>query len=148
PPGMVLVVPGDLEAFMASDLLSPEGRARVAAEAELGPEVGMPEPGGDVSMGQLFRARFGDEMVEVLVAPILAGIYSGDIDQLSLMATFPRFVEMVRKHGSLLAGAAATLAGRDGPSASPFRSLRRGVGQLIPQLLVATQPFLDIRTST
>ena len=52
----------------------------------------------DVSLGSFFRRRFGDEMVENLIEPLLSGIYAGDIDQLSLRSTFPQFYEAEREN--------------------------------------------------
>ena len=46
---------------------------------------------GDQSLGRFFRRRFGREVVENLIEPLLSGIYAGDIDQLSLESTFPQF---------------------------------------------------------
>ena len=46
-------------------------------------------PGEDVAVGALVRARFGDEVVDRLVDPLLGGVYAGRADQLSLAATMP-----------------------------------------------------------
>ncbi len=47
----------------------------------------------DQSLGEFFRRRVGDEVVENLIEPLLSGIYAGDIDKLSLMSTFPQFYQ-------------------------------------------------------
>ncbi|GAA3330036.1 hypothetical protein GCM10020331_080930 [Ectobacillus funiculus] len=39
-----------------------------------------------------------------LIEPLLSGIYAGDIDQMSLMATFPQFYQVEQKHGSIVRG--------------------------------------------
>src|SRR5690606_41681919 len=52
------------------------------------------KPVADQSLGHFFRRRFGDELVEHLIEPLLSGIYSGDIDEMSLMATFPNFYHL------------------------------------------------------
>src|SRR5699024_10968578 len=59
---------------------------------------------GDQSLGLFFRRRLGDEVVENLVEPLLSGIYAGDIDQLSLMSTFPQFSKVEKEHRSLILG--------------------------------------------
>src|SRR5690625_7514468 len=55
-----------------------------------------------------FRYRFGDELVENLIEALLGGIYSGDLDKMSLMATFPEFYELEQTYGSLIKGLQAT----------------------------------------
>ena len=37
-------------------------------------------PGGDVALGRLLRARFGDELTDRLVDPLLGGVYAGRVD--------------------------------------------------------------------
>lgn len=56
-----------------------------------------------------FRQRFGDELVENLIDPLLSGIYSGDMDEMSLMATFPNFYQLEQEYGSLIKGLQKTM---------------------------------------
>lgn len=51
-----------------------------------------------------FRRRFGDEVVENLIEPLLSGIYAGDVDRLSLRSTFPQFLHAEHKYRSLIVG--------------------------------------------
>src|SRR5699024_6198110 len=60
------------------------------------------KPKKDQSLGMFFRYRFGDELVENLIEALLGGIYSGDLDKMSLMATFPEFYELEQTYGSLI----------------------------------------------
>ena len=62
PAGTVLGVPASADGL--DGFLSPEGVARVRAEAALPPLV----VDGDVSVGRLLRERLGDEVVEGTVA--------------------------------------------------------------------------------
>jgi oxygen-dependent protoporphyrinogen oxidase len=69
-----------------ADVLSPAGLAAVAEEP------GRPlrwEAGGDAVLGRLLRARFGDELADRLVDPLLGGVYAGRVDALGLRATMP-----------------------------------------------------------
>ena len=43
-------------------------------------------------------------MVENLIEPLLSGIYSGDIDEMSLMSTFPQYYALEQKYRSLVLG--------------------------------------------
>ncbi|UZM98973.1 FAD-dependent oxidoreductase [Lysinibacillus sp. MHQ-1] len=54
--------------------------------------------------GHFFRRRFGAEVVENLVEPLLAGTFAGDIEQLSMSSTFPQLYHLEQKYRSLLVG--------------------------------------------
>ncbi len=100
PGGSILGVPRDFSPFLSSGLLSWSGKVRAAAELML-PK---PAPEADESVGAFFRRRFGGELVDNLIEPLLAGIYAGDIDRLSLESTFPQFRRLEQEHRSLLYG--------------------------------------------
>ena len=58
----------------------------------------------DESVSAFFRRRVGNEAHDRLVVPFVTGIYAGDTQNLSMAATFPRFVALEREHGSLVIG--------------------------------------------
>ena len=98
PPGFVVMAPRRLRPVLSSPLLSVRGKLRIALE----PFVPARHGRGDESIASFVRRRFGREVYDHLVQPLVGGIYSGDPETLSLEATMPRFREMERKHGSLL----------------------------------------------
>jgi protoporphyrinogen/coproporphyrinogen III oxidase len=98
PGGFELLVPLKLRALLASPFLSLEGKVRVAQEAFVPPRTDE----ADESLAAFVRRRFGQELLERIVQPLVGGIYTSDPEKLSLHATLPRFVEMEREHGSLL----------------------------------------------
>ena len=100
PGGSIMGVPTEIGPFITTGLFSVPGKLRAAADFIL-PRS---ESGKDQSLGQFFRRRLGDEVVENLIEPLLSGIYAGDIDQLSLMSTFPQFYEVEQKYRSLIMG--------------------------------------------
>jgi protoporphyrinogen/coproporphyrinogen III oxidase len=126
PEGLTGMVPTSLEALEQSELLSPEGMARFAAE----PEVPVAPGHEDESVASFVSRRFGREAYEALVEPLMAGIYGGDGEQLSLQSTFPQLRAVELEHGSLLRGLTAPVPG-DRP---PFLSLREGMGALTAAL--------------
>src|SRR5699024_11881348 len=89
--------------------ISPLGKLR----AGLDYVIPKGKPKEDQSLGGFFRRRFGNELVENLLEPLLSGIYSGDVDQMSLMATFPNFYELEQKYGSLIKGLDRTCRKKD-----------------------------------
>lgn len=100
PGGSIMGIPTEIAPFITTGLFSWPGKFRAAAD------FFMPKSpaGKDQTLGEFFRRRLGDEVVENLIEPLLSGIYAGDIDNLSLMSTFPQFYQVEQKYGSLILG--------------------------------------------
>lgn len=140
PEGLTLMIPTRLKPLLQTGLLSPLGKARAALDLIQRPR----EREGDVTLGAFVREHLGREAFERMVEPLMAGIYAGDGEQLSLKATFPRLLEVERQYGSLVRG---LIARRPHPSApspekeggkgrwSGFVTLRQGLGQLVEALV-------------
>jgi len=100
PDGFMLGVPTKWKPFVTTRLLSLRGKVRAAADLVLPRRPG----GEDESLGHLLRRRLGDEVLEQIAEPLLAGIYAGNADGLSVQATFPMLQETEQKHRSLIVG--------------------------------------------
>lgn len=140
PEGLVTFTPTQLGPFLRSGLLSWAGLAR------MGLDVLMPARRSteDESLASFFRRRFGRQAFERVIEPLMAGIYAGDAEQMSVLATFPRFVELEQRHGSLIRGMAASHRARAGSAASGprrtmFVTLREGVADLVTALTAHIQ---------
>ncbi|MFN8492935.1 MAG: protoporphyrinogen oxidase [Caldilineaceae bacterium] len=133
PSGLTGMIPTNLDALNNSTLISPEGKARLAQEPDLPPAPG----NDDESVAQFVSRRLGREVYENVVEPLMSGIYAGDGEQLSLLATFPQLRQLERKYGSLIKGLLANQAASGAASANypPFISLRPGISELVTQLL-------------
>jgi oxygen-dependent protoporphyrinogen oxidase len=123
-------VPADLDAVADSGILSAPGLAR-AREDRTRP----PTPrDGDVAVASYVAERFGPELVDRLVDPLLGGVYAGRSDQLSFEATLGPLAQAARQHRSLAEAAASLLpvAGTAGPAAPApvFTTLSGGLGTL------------------
>jgi oxygen-dependent protoporphyrinogen oxidase len=131
---MMLAVPTRILPFLASGLFSWPGKLR------MGLDVLIPGKNGhaDESIASFLRRRFGQEAVDRLGEPLLAGIHAGDPERLSILATFPRFRELERAHGSLVRGLWAAPRPKLPPGARPpaaFYSLRGGLVELVDALV-------------
>lgn len=147
PDGFVLMRATKLWQMVRTPLLSWTGKLRFLAErfTPLPPSmsaVAADQPCPDISVGQFVRQRMGTEVLDRLVGPLVAGIYTADVEKLSMNATMAPIVAMVRKHGSL---AQATLARRReqqdaaernsaGARYEKFRGFPNGMQQLIDSL--------------
>lgn len=100
PGGSIMGIPTEITPFITTGLFSWPGKFRAAADFFMPAS----KEKGDQSLGEFFRRRLGDEVVENLIEPLLSGIYAGDIDRLSLLSTFPQFYQVEQKYGSLIRG--------------------------------------------
>lgn len=100
PAGTVFGVPVDFEKFSENELLSEEGKKRAMQEVDI-PQL---DYENDVAMGEFFRTRFGDELVEKLVEPLLAGIYASNFEKTSVQATLPHLIMAEKYAGSVIKG--------------------------------------------
>ncbi|NMD72547.1 protoporphyrinogen oxidase [Bacillus sp. DNRA2] len=139
PEGSFMGIPTRVTPFAVSGLFSPLGKLRAAADFVL--PKGQPQK--DQSLGKFFRRRLGNEVVENLIEPLLAGIYAGDIDNLSLMSLFPNFYEMEQEHRSLVIGLKKTMPKPPKPAGNAkkqparkgmFISLTTGLEEIVVQL--------------
>lgn len=103
PEGLMLIAPTRLGPLLRNRLLSWPGKIRLGLEYLLPPRP----MAGDESLAGFVRRRCGHEALEKIAAPLLAGIYAGSMEQMSLLATFPRLRELEVKHGGLIRGVLA-----------------------------------------
>ena len=61
-------------------------------------------PEGDETIAAFMRRKFGEDLLNHLVAPFVSGIYAGDPERLSLRAAFPKLREFEEQYGSVLRG--------------------------------------------
>ncbi len=131
--GSFLGFPLRFSALARSSLFTLGGKLRLACELFIPGHRG----DEDESIGAFVRRRFGEEAVDYLAEPLLAGIHAGDVEQLSMRALFPRLLEAERQSGSVLRAFRA-LHATPSPQGA-FVSLPGGTGELIETLL-ATMP--------
>lgn len=121
-PPSVMGAPTDLVALAASGVLSSAGLARAQQPVEVWPDE-------DVTVGDLVAARYGDEVTDRLVEPLLGGVYAGRARRISAQAATP---QLLRPAGPVT-GSGPVFAGLDG-----------GMGQLADALAQS----LDVRLDT
>lgn len=129
PAGVGPAGPARIAPLLAARILSPAGLARAAVEP-LAPRT---DVRADVSIGRLLSQRFGHELVDRIVDPLLGGLHAGDVHVLSARATAPYLVRSLEDHRSLI------LARRRQPLGAPaFATLLGGLGSLSARLLAGT----------
>ena len=134
PAGLVLGVPVDFGPLAASGVLSPNGLARAQEEPTL---PGLPLL-HDVTIGDLIRERYGPEVHERLVDPLLGGINAGRTEELSLDVGAAQLAAVARRATSLTSGLQDQRAAHPpDPSAPVFYAPRQGMGALVDALVAS-----------
>jgi oxygen-dependent protoporphyrinogen oxidase len=129
PEGLVLGVPSRIGPLVRSGIVSKRGVARAALDAVL-PNRWRTD---DRTITDVVGGRFGNEVVDRLVDPLLGGIHAGRSDRLSLATNAPDVASAARG-GSLAKGLRQHLAGAGKPGGPIFLTLRQGLGALVERL--------------
>lgn len=134
PDGFLLLAPTALLPLASSPLFSWRGKLRMALDLVL-PRRREP---GDESLAGFVRRRLGTEALARVADPLMGGIYTADPERLSLAATMPRFLELERRHGSVIRGlraAAPATAGTAGARYGLFVTPAGGMSDLVTALV-------------
>jgi protoporphyrinogen/coproporphyrinogen III oxidase len=137
PEGFSLIAPTWFGPLIRSPLFSPMGNLRMMIE----PFIPRRRTAEDESLGSFVRRRLGREVLTRVAQPLAGGIYTADPETLSVSATMPRFVEMERRHGSVIRGLRAAARARNaeargtsGARWSLFLSFKNGVSSIVEAL--------------
>jgi protoporphyrinogen/coproporphyrinogen III oxidase len=149
PEGVMLMVPTMIMPLVRSTLVSMPGKLR------MGMELFVPKKHdeADESLARFVTRRLGRECLERIAEPLVAGIHTSNPDNMSVKATFPRFIDMESKHGSLIKGMVRAMrnapkpAPSNGKSMTYFMSLRGGMQQLVHGCVSSIGPDV-VRTSS
>ncbi|MFI1281380.1 protoporphyrinogen oxidase [Streptomyces sp. NPDC020858] len=141
-------VPCDLDDLARSGVLSADGLDRARQDLAL-PSF---DRDGDVSVASYVGGRLGQEVVDRLVDPFLAGVFSGRAEDLSFEATLTPLAMAARSHVSLADAAGSLtpqLAEGEKPPPVSVATLEGGFGSLPPALVrdvLAAAPDASLRT--
>jgi oxygen-dependent protoporphyrinogen oxidase len=136
PDGLTSVVPKKLTPFLWTNLLTPWGKSRMLLDVLVPRRTDV----GDESLAGFVRRRLGHEALERIAEPLMAGIYAGDAEHLSMSTNFPQLVQLEAKKRSLVLGTLENsrhpVPGEGQRVLRPtFMSLRGGLGQMVDALV-------------
>jgi len=139
PDGFQLLAPSRFWPFVTTDIFSLTGKLRMAADLFL-PRANT-NGSNDESLASFVSRRLGKEALDRMAQPMVGGIYTADPRTLSLRATLPRFLEMERKHRSIILAmlrqrktSKSAASGVSGPRYSLFLSFDKGMQTLADEL--------------
>ncbi len=137
PDGLMMMVPTKIMPLVGTDLFSWSTKIRMGLEFFRRPHGRQP----DRSVYDFLMDHYGQESIDYLAEPLLAGVYGGDPRQMSVNSVLSRFADIEAKYGSLTRG---VLAAPKPPKNSGPRSflwtLKDGLGKLIETL----RPSADV----
>lgn len=133
PPGAQFGLPERLLPLLRSGLLSPFGVLRASLDLVLPRR----RWSGDPSVGELLRSRFGREVFERLVEPLLGGVHAGRADVLSAYSTVPQIDALRRRDRSLYLGLRRSRRRAGQSSGSPLQTVDGGLGRVVDALAEA-----------
>ena len=135
PEGLMMMVPTKIMPLVETRLLSWGAKIRMGLEIFRQPPE-RPEP--DRSVYEFLLDHYGEESIDYLAEPLLAGVYGGDPRELSVNSVLARFVEIEKKYGSLTRGVLASRRQQRSNGSSGAGSflltLKPGLGRLIDAL--------------
>ncbi len=133
PEGMASSIPTKVMPFLSNSLFTPWGKARMLMDIFIPSRIA----DGDESLAEFTRRRLGREALERVAKPLMAGIYAGDAERLSVRSNFPQLERLEREHRSLILGTLADRRRNNGTNAgkgSAFMSLRGGLSVMVSAL--------------
>lgn len=98
PKGLNLMSPSNLDAIRETTLLSSAGKKRFLDEVNVPPKL----ENQDDSLFEFATRRFGAEAYDKIIQPLVGGIYTADPKKLSMQATLNQYLDMERRHGSVI----------------------------------------------
>ncbi|MER2007003.1 MAG: protoporphyrinogen oxidase [Psychrobacillus sp.] len=127
PADSVFGIPTSVESLESSTLVSDEGKEEALKDLDM-PNEGFTK---ESSIGSFLKHFLGEELVEKQVAPVLSGVYSGDLDKLTMETTLPYLVDYKNQYGSIIKGLGANKEQFQKSANKKFISFKDGLSTLI-----------------
>jgi oxygen-dependent protoporphyrinogen oxidase len=110
--GLLEKVPEGGVEFFKSGLISFKGKLRILGEFFIPAK----RDNGDETIANFAKRRLGAEAKDYMIAPMVSGIFAGDISKLSLKSCFPVIYELEKKYGGLFKGLIKKKNKKSGPA--------------------------------
>lgn len=127
PEDAVFGIPLSIESLAKSELVSAEGKVEALKDIYTKNETFTL----DDSIGEFLESCFGKELVEKQIAPVLSGVYSGNLNDLTIASTLPYLLEYKNEYGSVIEGLSRNRQVFKGTGDRKFISFKDGVSDLI-----------------
>ena len=126
PKDAVFGIPASVESLAKSTLVSAEGKVEALKDFYTKNENFTKND----SVGEFLEYCFGKELVEKQIAPVLSGVYSGNLSELTISSTLPYLIDYKEQYGSIIKGFEENKQKFKGGERK-FLSFQKGLGSLI-----------------
>ncbi|MCM3361407.1 protoporphyrinogen oxidase [Niallia sp. Sow4_A1] len=130
PKDSIFGIPMTLEALFTSELLSTRGKIEALKDLFRTNICFTKES----SIGEFLEYYLGKEIVEKQIAPVLAGVYSGNIYSLTMGSTLPYLLDYKEKYGSIIRGLGRNKETFQSAADKKFISFKKGLSTIINRL--------------
>lgn len=130
PEDSVFGIPMNDKAIEESNLVSSTGKEKIRKDLNV-PNDSFTK---DDSIGDFLAYFLGEEIVEKQIAPVLSGVYSGDLYKLTIASTLPYLLDYKNKYGSIMKGFEANKELYNKSASKKFISFENGLIQLFDRL--------------
>jgi protoporphyrinogen/coproporphyrinogen III oxidase len=96
----VFGIPASVESLAKSTLVSAEGKVEALKDFYTTNDQFTKND----SIGDFLEYFFGKELVAKQIAPVLSGVYSGELSDLTIASTLPYLIDYKEEHGSIIKG--------------------------------------------
>lgn len=127
PADSVFGIPASIESLVKSTLVSAEGKVEALKDFYTKNETFSKHD----SIGEFLEHFLGKELVEKQIAPVLSGVYSGNLKDLTIASTLPYVLDYKNKYGSIMKGFEANKEKFQSSGEKKFLSFKNGLGSLI-----------------
>lgn len=147
PKDSVFGIPLSVESLATTELISAEGKVEALKDLYTPNDKFTKND----SVGDFLEAFLGKELVEKQISPVLSGVYSGKLNELTIASTLPYLIDYKNEYGSIIQGLSANKAKFQGNGDKKFMSFKGGVSALIDtmeQLLSHTEIIKGVRAES
>lgn len=112
--GRLHMLPLSLRSFLSTPLVGARVKVRLVTEAFRRTRP----PEHEETLAALIRRKFGDEVLDYLVDPVVSAVFAGEPEEMGVESAFPFLSSWEREHGSLFRGALKAWRGGNGSRSS------------------------------
>lgn len=130
PEESIFGIPMNQQSLESSTLISKAGKQEVLKDILIAENRFTAES----SVGEFLRFYLGNEIVDKQIAPVLSGVYSGDLNKLTIASTLPYLLDYKNEYGSIMKGFEANKAFYQENAAKKFLSFKNGLVELFDRM--------------
>jgi oxygen-dependent protoporphyrinogen oxidase len=139
PDDTIFGIPMSKESLFNSELVSDEGKTEALKDFTT-KNTSFTK---DSSVGEFLEAFLGKELVQNQIAPVLSGVYSGKLNELTLATTLPYLLDYKNEYGSIIKGLGENKQRFQSGGNKKFVSFKEGLSTLIDRLEEKVTPDVE-----